>query len=574
MKTYNRKAGNGGRAAGLFTIGLPLVFAALFITMAGCTSFQAIVVTPPAKIVFGQGEEFSYEGLQVSGITKKGEIKDISGKSRLKVSGYDPDRTGAQTVTVDYRGVTATYTVTVAGVESIAIAEAPAAARQGLDLDRSALRVTVSYGDKLAPRPVQGFDPAVKILGYNKDSPGTQTVTADYYGKTAAFTVTVAALTGIRITKPPATETYLLGESLDLAGLEAAASWQGAGEAPVKPEYVSGFDATARGTQTVIVEALGRRASFTVTVKEPADPATWTPAQGGFAKNITGIAYGNGVFVAAGYDDGNPNEGVIAYSSDGITWRKTSSPSNLKISHIFFGGGRFFACGISGDKRASYLTESPDGINWGRLDLLDGSGVQGDCTGLAYGNDTLIAVFESGRISRSGRSMRIHIGGSQFVEAWPSLRGVFFNGSSFIAFDGAGSYIYLAKNQSAWEIGEGSVAINGRPISEVVFGGGKFIGVGPNNALGWSADGILWTDADHKGEGLRGGDFNGAAYGFGMFVAVNSRGSIVFSRDGFIWTKAASSTFGSTNIRDVAYGNGKFVAIGDSGRIAYSNKID
>jgi hypothetical protein len=551
---------------------LRFLAALALITLGACTTFQSIELTPPAKTLFGQGEDFSYQGLRVVGSTKKGETKDLSGDSRLRVSGYDPGRIGEQTITVDYRGVIATYAVTVVGVESIAIEGTPVTVRQGMDIDRSALRITASYGDRISPLPARSS--VVRISGYHKDSPGAQTLTAEYYGKTAAFAVDVAALTGIRISRPPAKTTYLSGEALDLAGLEATASWQGAGDAPVTPKYLSGFDAATLGAQTVIVEALGRQASFTVTVKEPADPEKWTPVQGGFAKNITGIVYGNGVFVAAGYDDDRPDENIIAYSADGIAWTTTSSLLNFRISKLFFGGGRFAACGIAGTDQTNYLSTSTDGVRWGRLELADSFGVEGTCTGIAYGNDALVAVFDSGRISRSGQSMTINSGDGHFLEAWSSLRGVFFDGSRFIAFDGEGRHIYLAKNQSLWEPGEGSIAINGRPISEVVFGGGKFIAVGPDNALGWSLDGILWTDADHKGERLRGGDLNAVDYGFGMYVAVNSRGNIIYSRDGFVWTKVASSTFGSTRILDVAYGNGKFVAIGENGRIAYSNRID
>jgi hypothetical protein len=576
MITRNGKTGRSGWRAGFLSIALWFM-AATAITMSGCTTFQAIVVTPPAKTVFGQGEMFSYEGLRVTGITTKGETEDLSGDSRLKVTGYDPARTGDQTITVDHRGVTATYTVTVVGVENISIEKTQVTARQGMDIDRSTLRITASYGDRIAPLPVQGD--AVKISGYNKDSPGVQTVTADYYGKTAAFTVTVAALTGIRITKPPAKTAYLSGDPLDLAGLEATASWQNSGEAPVTPKYVSGFDTNTRGNQTVIVEALGKRASFIVTVKEPADPATWMPAQGGFAKNITGIAYGNGTFVAVGYND-NPGESIVARSPDGITWTRNTpgfgspdSRGDFKISSIFFDGNEFVICGLAGES-GNYTQSSPDGDKWSNMQPADNFGIQGVCTGMACGNDSLVMVFNSGRISLSGRNMRINAGGARFLDAWNSFRGVFFDGNKFIAFDEAGSYVYLGKGKSVWEIGEGSVAINGRPITEVVFGNGKFIGAGPNNALGWSIDGILWTDADHKGEALRGGDFNSVAYGFGVFVAVNSRGNIIYSRDGFAWTKVVASTFGSTNIRDLAYGNGRFVAIGDNGRIAYSNRID
>jgi hypothetical protein len=545
--------------------------AVALVGIGGCITFQSIAVMPPKKTVFGQGEAFSYEGLQVTGTTKKGETKDISGDRKLRVSGYDPSQTGEQTITVDYKGVTTTYTVTVAGLEGITIDAAPGAARQGLDIDRSALRFSASYGDKLPGRTVRGHE--VKISGYNRDSPGSQTVTAEYYGKTTTFTVNVAPLTGIRVTKPPTKISYLSGEPLDLTGIEASASWQGAGEAPVKPAYVSGFDTTVQGKKTVVVAALGKQASFTVTVKEPAVPDKWTPAQAGFAENVTGIAYGNGVFVAAGYYDA-PHQSVIAYSADGVTWTQTYSPHNLKIDKVFFGGGKFTVCGTSGDKRTNYLTVSQDGIKWGNLELVDSFGLEGTCTGMAWGNDMLVAVFDSGMISGSRRSMKIRMAGSQFVDAWNSLRGVFFNGSRFIAFDGTGRYIYLNKGSSTWEPGEGSVSINGRPVNEVAAGNGKFIAVGPRNALGWSINGLVWTDADSKGEELRGGDFNGVAYGFGMFVAVNSRGNIIYSRDGYTWTKVASSTFGSVNIRDVAYGNGKFVAIGDNGRLAYSNKID
>jgi hypothetical protein len=573
---------------GTKTIGVLAAMAAALIIMGGCTTFQSIAVTPPAKTVFGQGEEFTYEGLQVAGTTKKGETKDLSGDRRIKVSGYDPARTGEQTITVDYRGVTTTYTVTVAGVESIAIDQSPTTARQGMDIDRSSLRVTASYGEKLASRPVQGYE--VNISGYDKDRPGAQTITAEYYGKTATFTVTVAPLTGIKITKPPAKVSYLSGEPLDLTGIEATASWQGAGDAPVTPEYVSGFDTTAQGTQTVIVEALGKQASFTVTVKEPAAPEKWTPVQAGFAKNITGIAYGNGIFVAAGYND-DPGQSLIAYSADGISWTKASSPLEFKVTKVFFGGGKFIVGGYN-TERGAYLSESSDGNYWqsqgfhGEEMLKEGLG---DCIGITYGKNDAgkniwVAAFSSSR-------MRVNVGGSSGLSwtiarvygianddttepTWSSsVCGVLFNGRQFIAFDSTGRYVYSA-NGSRWEPGEGTIVFGGRPISEVVFGDGKFIGVGPNNALGWSTDGITWTDADHKGEELRGGDLNGVAYGFGMFVAVNSRGNIIYSRDGFTWTKVTSSTFGSTNIRDVAYGNGKFIAIGDNGRIAYSNKID
>jgi hypothetical protein len=623
MKTCNNKTGNGGWVAGLRTIGLPFMAAAVII-MSGCASLQSITVTPPAKTVFGQGEEFTYEGLQVAGVTKKGDTDTISSEYWM-ITGYDPDRIGEQTITVNYhkpgfigsQDFTATYTVTVIGVENIVIDQAPAIARQGMDIDRSDLRITASYGDKAASRSVQGDK--VNISAYDKDTIGAQTVTAEYYGKTATFAVTVAALTGIRITTPPARASYFMGEPLDLTGLEATGTWQDAGEATVTPEYVSGFDTNTQGEQTVIVEALGRQVSLTVTVKEPADPAAWTPVTGTFAKNITGIVYGNGIFVAAGYDDDKPNEGIIAYSTDGIIWVKASYPkawedspgrtvkvANFKIDNIFFGGGKFLVSGLAEVAATSYraahtrnfVIESSEGVSWSELKAT-GLGDDGDvvvCTGMAYGDDRWVAVFNGGWVLEARRSGTardgsaqvdgaldwrtvpppIRPGGGQPVWKWNrSFRCIFFDGDRLIVLDGAGKYIYLAETggRRLWQEGEETVAINGRLISEVAYGNGKFIGVAGSNTLGWSTDGIIWTDADQD-EGLRGINLNSAAYGFGMFIAAGSRGNIVYSRDGYTWTKVASSTFGSTDIRDIAYGGGKFVAVGDNGRIAYSNRID
>jgi hypothetical protein len=582
-----RKAGDGGWAAGLIIIGLPFIMAVV-LTVGGCTTFQSIEVTPPAKTVFGQGEEFTSEGLRATGITRKGETKDLPGRS-IVISGYNPDRTGEQTITVKYRKIAAVYTVTVIGVESITVDRAPAAARQGTDIDRPALYITVSYGGGIAPRSIRGSARGVNISGYDKDTAGVQTVTADYYGKTAVFNVMVAALTGIRITRPPAKESYFSGEPLDLTGLEVTGTWQGAGEAPVTPEYVSGFDAGTLGSQTVIVEAQGKQASFTVTVKEPADPASWTPARGVFARNIAGMAYGNGKFVAIGYDD-KPEEKIAAYSTDGITWTKAPSANVFakNIIGVVYGNGTFVAAGYNDDKNEGYVSDkvnesiiaySTDGITWKKAftpkyfrntNIFFGNGkfiAIGDFRYLQTGNNTqwLISYYQvesSDGVTWSSRNV------ISSEASWDGVNCGFFDGGRLIAFSGS-RCIYSADDGKSWKAGEDIR----RPITGVASGNGKIIGIGPGGYLGWSTDGIIWTDADQRGGAFRNGNANDAAYGFGMFVVVGGRGDIIYSRDGYIWTRVASSTFGSSGIQYVAYGGGKFVALGEKGWFAYSKKI-
>jgi hypothetical protein len=606
MKTFNNKKRNGGWAVGPLAIVLPLVAAAAII-MGGCATLQSITVTPPAKTVFAQGEKFTYEGLKVTGANKKGETKDLSGDSSIRVMGYDPDRIGEQTITVEYRegggifsqskGITATYTITVVGVESITIDQAPTAARQGMDIDRSDLRVTASYGDKVTPRAVRGDE--VSISGYNKDTVGAQTVTAEYYGKTATFTVTVAALTGIRITKPPAKVSYFSGEPLDLAGLEAMGTWQGAGDAPVTAEYVSGFDTNTQGNQTVIVEAQGKQASFTVTVKEPSDPAAWTPAQGVFAKNIIDIVYGNGKFVAVGYDD-KPEEKIIAYSADGIAWTKAPVQPGVfakNIIGVLYGNGTFVVAGYNDDKNEGYVSDkinesiimySKDGITWTKastperfrnIHISFGNGkfvTIGNYRYLQTGTQQWTVSYYQVESSDGIKWSDRDVFGYPTTEAeqamtgaWNSINYVFFDGSRFIALDRNGNNLYSTNDGKDWKAGEMRIG----PVTDVVSGNGKMVGIGGStgNFLGWSVDGNIWTDADQDESNA---GLNDVAYGFGMFVAVGNRGNIIYSRDGYTWKKVAASTFGSSNIHRVAYGGGKFVAIGDNGRIACSNKVD
>jgi hypothetical protein len=60
--------------------GMPVIVLAFGLVLGGCRTLQAlfqpayqsITVTPPAKTVFAQGEEGTFEGLQVAGVTKKG----------------------------------------------------------------------------------------------------------------------------------------------------------------------------------------------------------------------------------------------------------------------------------------------------------------------------------------------------------------------------------------------------------------------------------------------------------------------------------------------------------------------
>ena len=560
-----------------FVLVLPAM--ALVCALAGCASFESIKITnPPSRTVYGQGEKFDQSGMEVGGVTKKGEVKPVT-NSRIQINGYDRNKPGIQTVAVVYKKVQTVLEVEVVPVLSISIVKSPSLVKQYEDI--TGLSVRADYGDRVPAATVAAA--ALALSGYDKNATGKQAVTADYYGKTAGFEVTVVEMSRLLITKPPAKVIYLTGEELNLEGLNAAGSWAGIGDAPVTPKYVSGFESTTKGQKTVVVEANGKQASFTVTVKEPVDPAVWTPVTGGFVKNIAGVVYGGGKFVAAGYNDDDPNESIVEYSTDGVNWIK-SSVYDFKITSIFLAGDTFFFTGFTPEGKP-VIRRSADGIAKDAKqyayynDFAEGAS---RCTGIAYGDGKWVAVFNGGKAAYASDSLGREWNAISVSNAdtWQGKTSIFFDSKKFIAFEASGSYraskgtfIYSTAN---WDKGEGAT-LNGRPITGMVFGGGKWIGIGPNNAIGWSTDGITWTTADNIGNNddkLRRGNFTGAAYGADRFVAVNDQGSIIYSRDGFNWTVVFSSTFGSTGIRSVAYGDGKFVAVGDNGRIAYSRVVE
>jgi hypothetical protein len=546
--------------------------------LAACVSFQSIEVTrPPNRTVYGQGQDFDKTGMEVSGLTTKGEIKPVP-DSRILISGYDKTRPGVQTVFVTYNKDTQTsIEVEVVPVRSISIEKAPSLVRQYENITGLAARV--DYGGRVPAVSVEAD--ALEFSGYDREAAGRQSVTADYYGKTAAFDVTVVEMDRLVINAPPGKVTYLTGEELNLEGIKATGTWKGLGDAPVTPKYVSGFNSASQGQQTVVVEANGRRASFTVTVEEPVDPAAWMPVMGGFAGNITGIVYGGGMFVAAGYDDDKPDESIIAYSPDGAAWTKMNTYVDFKITSVFSAGDKFFFTGFTSDGKP-VIRASSDGV---KIDPNQYAYFNGfaegasRCTGIAYGGGVWVAVFNRGKAAystdaREWRNIFLFMN-----DAWDGNTGVFFTGAKFITLEASGAYRIskdaargTVSSTANWERGAGAL-INGRPISGVAFGNGKWIGIGPDNTLGWSADGTTWIAAGSVGnddDKLRRGGFTGVVSGAGRFVVVNNQGRIIYSRDGYNWTQVFSSTFGSTGIRAVAYGDGKFIAVGDNGKIACS----
>lgn len=125
-----------------------------------------------------------------------------------------------------------------------------------------------------------------------------------------------------------------------------------------------------------------------------------------------GVAYGNGKWVATGYNASNDIN--IIYSNDGINWNNAnrydglsifyngeSTTSNQRGQKVAYGNGRWVATGKSEPNDNSNILYSNDGISWYTATMTDGTSIfYGVSTvdggkGIAYGNGRWVAVGHS-----------------------------------------------------------------------------------------------------------------------------------------------------------------------------------
>ena len=111
------------------------------------------------------------------------------------------------------------------------------------------------------------------VDGFYSYTAGTQTLTITYGGCTTTFDVTVVAnvsLTGIEIVSEPDKTSYIVGEDLDLSGLEIEATYSDGSTSyvDVSLDMVSGFDSSVARTQTLTVTYGDCTATFDVEVVE------------------------------------------------------------------------------------------------------------------------------------------------------------------------------------------------------------------------------------------------------------------------------------------------------------------
>ena len=273
------------------------------------------------------------------------------------------------------------------------------------------------------------------------------------------------------------------------------------------------------------------------------------------------ICYGDGKYIAIGYDNETPCMS-IAYSSDGLIWNFANIPSDvidIRLYSVCYGDGKFVAVGELVAGGGAPIVYSSDGINWKVYLNIDLASLCSVC----YGDGKFVAISEYDTVytySTDGINWTYcDIDSSTWTTGWKSIC---YGDGKFVVV-GVCNNIAYSVNGIDWVVFDASPDTNTILLS-VCYGNGKFVALGNDGNTDmyyYSIDGIEWT-GDILDEYIR---MWRVIYTNDKFIAISyDSNSFVYSIDGINWNEDVIYEY-ITNLVSICYGNGKCLAISDYG---------
>jgi hypothetical protein len=221
------------------------------------------------------------------------------------------------------------------------------------------------------------------------------------------------------------------------------------------------------------------------TIQTSTNGTTWTSRVTSTASTrLDAVAWSGSTFVAVGST--STATGLIRSSADGITWTTRTSNATKSLSTVAWGNGLFVAAGTDG-----VLVTSPTGTTW--TARTSGISFPEQIKGLAYGSGRYTGVSSGGKIITSTNGTTWSV---QQTVANASFDTVLWTGSQFLAFyrdDNGFSngllYVYASRDGVTWSLApfSGVAGSIGSTIKSAAVAGPKVVAVGalyPNEASG------------------------------------------------------------------------------------------
>ena len=236
---------------------------------------KGIVLTPPAKTKYEYGESLDLTGGNIQKIMASGTATTPIAltDSQVKLSTFNPNKEGAQTINVAYEGFTEKFGVIVEdNLQSIKIKTEPTKTKykygEALDITGGQISAIKSSGK------AENIDITTSMVsGYNPNKLGKQTITITYKGKKAQYSVEVEDyIKDIKLTNPNKL-IYKVNEKMNLTGGKVTPVMASGIASPAIPMTntdvtITGFDTTTVGAKIVKVSYKGISKTFGITVED------------------------------------------------------------------------------------------------------------------------------------------------------------------------------------------------------------------------------------------------------------------------------------------------------------------
>ncbi|MES9939587.1 MAG: immunoglobulin-like domain-containing protein [Candidatus Thiodiazotropha sp. 6PLUC1] len=261
------------------------------------------------------------------------------------------------------------------------------------------------------------------------------------------------------------------------------------------------------------------------------DGVSWAPQHADSSSGIIKSIWSGSEIVAVGY------LGVVASSTDGISWRKYNDPNSLLLdsNDVVWNGTKYVAVGNSGR-----IVSSCNGIDW----MNEDSATDLDLNRVIWADEGFFAVGEGGVIisSPDGSNWTVVEPGVPIEYGIEDLYDIAWSGSRFVAI-GIGGRIVTSENGVDWsEVDRGDFYVN--YIKGIVWTGTEFVTVGSRNPSGISPvfsspDGLNWRENSTRviGEGAFQDSLVDISFNGEQFVALPEYNdtNIYISNDGVNW---------------------------------------
>ncbi len=318
-------------------------------------------------------------------------------------------------------------------------------------------------------------------------------------------------------------------------------------------KYASGdyYGAAYNGTNYVVVGAAGSGGDGYIAVSP--DWVNWTNVTPSWLPYFTGVAYGDGKFVAVG----SPfTKSYIALSTNGIDWTTLSTGTNETFDAVATdGNGTFVAVGASGD----VLRSANNGVTWALTSPSASAGTY--FYSISYVNSQFVAVGYGGIVMYSSNGSTWS--NANYSDTSSSLTGITYGNGLYVLVGTDVNYNTLYLTRSS--LTSGSWSVPGTPppaipsgIGELTinYGGGVFMGYyDDTNYDGYiftSTNGTTWTQHDLGLEGYQSpsiyaGIYANGAFRFAGFYDYTATATAILARaPGITSASTAAATYGST----------------------------